>query len=201
MTARAAVVALSVLASLAATVVPSVASEPKEAFRKGRLILSLEGGGGSQDNLDSLPSETGLDLLYFGARLGVVPFGPTGSGLLHGALEVGFEAIHQRYVDPVSAFWAGLAAVGRYHVLALGPFVPYLEIGGAIGGTDLEVSEIRSDFAFLAFGGVGGAVFLTANTALYAGYRLIHVSNGNVEDPNRGFEAHTGLAGVSFFFE
>jgi opacity protein-like surface antigen len=75
-----------------------------------------------------------------------------------------------------------------------------VEIAGAAGATDLKVSEIRSEFAFWVVGGVGASIFITDNTAIYAGYRLVHMSNGNTETPNRGFEAHTGLAGVSFFF-
>jgi hypothetical protein len=29
----------------------------------------------------------------------------------------------------------------------------------------------------------------------------LHASNGNTKQPNRGFEAHSGVVGVSFFFE
>jgi hypothetical protein len=42
---------------------------------------------------------------------------------------------------------------------------------------------------------------VTDRTAIYAGYRWTHVSNGNTSDPNRGFESHTGVLGMSLFFE
>ena len=69
------------------------------------------------------------------------------------------------------------------------------------GGTDLRVREIQSDFAFLLFGGVGAQIFLNDSMALYGGYRLVHISNGNTSRPNRGFEAHTGVGGLSFYFK
>src|SRR5215510_1464190 len=43
--------------------------------------------------------------------------------------------------------------------------------------------------------------FVPDTMALYAGYRMIHVSNGNTSQPNRGFEADTGVAGISFYFK
>jgi len=62
------------------------------------------------------------------------------------------------------------------------------------------VREIKSAFAFLLFGGVGASYFVTDHTALYVGYRIQHVSNGDTSKPNRGFESYTGVAGVSFYF-
>jgi opacity protein-like surface antigen len=88
----------------------------------------------------------------------------------------------------------------RYHFLTLGRFVPYVEIAGSAGGTDLEVPEIKSAFAFLLFGGVGASVFVSDKTALYLGYRFQHVSNGNTSKPNRGFESNVVVGGVSFYF-
>jgi opacity protein-like surface antigen len=79
--------------------------------------------------------------------------------------------------------------------------VPYAEVAGFAGGTDLKVAEIRSNFTFLVFGGAGASVFVTDHTAVYGGYRYQHVSNGNTDRPNRGLESHTGVVGVSFYFE
>jgi Lipid A 3-O-deacylase (PagL) len=129
-----------------------------------------------------------------------LPFGAVGRGPFYGALEIGLGPLAQRYTHPLRAYFAGLTAVGRYHVLSLGRFVPYVEVAGAAGGTNLRVREIDSAFTFLVFGGVGASYFLTDRTALYVGYRIQHVSNGNTSSPNRGFESHTGVAGVSFSF-
>jgi lipid A 3-O-deacylase len=170
-------------------------------FKQGSLVISPEAGYGQQFEFQHMHDFTGLEFADVGVRVGWLPFSPAGPGPLHGSLEIGLEPLYQRYVDPVDAFFAGLGAVFRYHFLSLGRFVPYVEIAGFVGGTDLRVAEIRSDFAFLLFGGAGAAFFVSDHTAIYGGYRLQHVSNGNTQDPNRGFESHTGVVGVSFFFQ
>jgi opacity protein-like surface antigen len=184
-----------------ASALAAPAFDPHETFKQGSLVVSPEAGYGRQTDLEHLSGFTGLEFANIGVRVGWLPFRPAGPGPLRGSLEVGVEPLYQRYVDPVDAFFAGLGAVFRYHVLSLHRFVPYLEVGALAGGTDLRVTEIRSDFAFLLFVGAGAAMFITDRTAVYGGYRFQHVSNGNVDDPNRGFESHTGVLGVSFFFQ
>ena len=191
---------ITFLAVLVASSGTGNAYDSDETFRKGAYVLSVEGGGGAQHDLASHPDESGLKFLNGGVRLSLLPFGPTFRGPMYGALEVGLEPFAQGYVDPVRAYFAGLAAVGRYHFLSLGRFVPYVEVAGAAGGTTLRVREIDSAFTFLIFGGLGASYFVTDHTALYMGYRIQHVSNGDTAKPNRGFESHTGVAGVSFYF-
>jgi lipid A 3-O-deacylase len=170
-------------------------------FKKDTLVISPEVGYGQQFDLEGKPDFTGLEFVNVGARLGWLPFGPVGPGPLHGSVEVGLEPLYQRYVDPVDAFFAGLGVTLRYHFLSLGRVVPYAEVAAFAGGTDLKVAEIRSDFTFLLLGGAGASVFVTDRTAVYGGYRYQHVSNGHTDRPNRGLESHTGVVGVSFFFE
>ncbi|MBI1848284.1 MAG: acyloxyacyl hydrolase [Candidatus Rokubacteria bacterium] len=190
------------LAVLVAVPAGAGAFEPEETFKKGAWVLSLEGGGGSQSNLEKHRVQTGLDMVYGGVRLSVLPFGTTlgVDNPLYGAFELGLEPIYQLYTSPTQRYYAGLGLEFKYHFLAIGRFVPYAELFAAAGGTDLKAIEINSVFTFLLFGGVGAQYFVTDRTALYAGYRLDHVSNGHLYKRNRGFEANTGMAGVSFFF-
>ena len=187
-----------VIVSLSA---PASAFDGAHTFVQGAKILSIEGGGGQEDSFEQHRLSTDLTFWNAGVRLSYVPFGAAGPGPLFGALEVGLEPFYQRYTGNVEAFYAGLAAVGRYHFLSLGRFVPYIEAAGAAGGTDLDILEIESDFAFLLFAGAGASVFVTDRIAVYAGYRLQHVSNGGTAEPNRGFESHTGVIGISTFFK
>jgi lipid A 3-O-deacylase PagL len=180
---------------------PGLASawDAAQTFHKGALIVSTEGGGGVQDSIDP-GFESGLEFWNAGLRVSTLPFNPGGPGPLYGAFEVGLEPYYQHYTTPVHADFGGLGLSLRYHFLSLGRFVPWVEAFGAAGGTDLRIPEIRSDFTFLVHGGVGVSFFVTDHLALYTGYRLQHVSNGNTSQPNRGFESHTGVAGVSWFF-
>jgi opacity protein-like surface antigen len=197
MTGRAAGLALAaVLVALATS--PVSAFDPKETFRQGTYVLSGELGGGTQNNLERHRFQSDLAMANAGVRYSILPFGPTGSGFFFGALEAGLEPFYQRYTHP-DAFYAGLATVFRYHFLSLGRFVPWVEVFAAAGGTDLRVFEINSTFAFLLQAGVGASYFVTDRTAVYAGYRLEHVSNSGISNVNRGFEADTGVIGVSFF--
>ena len=179
---------------------PAGAFEPEETFRKGTYTLSAEGGYGAQFNLERTRTQSDLEFFNLGVRFSLLPFGPSFAGPLRGAFEVGLEPLYQYYSDPKPAFWAGLAAVFRYHFLELGRLVPYVELAGAAGGTDLRVLEIDSSFSFLVWGGVGASVFLTDRTAVYAGYRLEHNSNGNTSSPNRGWQSHTSVVGLSYYF-
>jgi hypothetical protein len=175
------------------------AFDPVEVYRQGALVISGEAGYGAE--IHFYDTFTGLEFVNAGVRIGVLPFGTTGPGILQGALEVGLEPIYQRYVSPVGAFYAGLAAVTRYHFTSLGRFVPYVELAGAAGGTDLRVVEQRSSFAFLLFGGAGLSYFIADRTAIYAGYRFQHVSNAYTSSPNVGINSNSGVVGVSYFFK
>jgi hypothetical protein len=189
------------LALLLAAAAPVLAFDAEEAFKKGTFILSGEGTYGWQTNAEDTRISSHLEFYDVGVRFSLLPFDPLGRDhFWYGALEAGLEPLYQHYTAPKQAFWAGLNAVLRYHFLGLGRFVPYVEVGGSAGGTDLEIPEIDSAFAFLILGGVGASVFLSNKTALYLGYRLQHVSNGNTSKPNRGFEANVVVGGMSFYF-
>lgn len=177
------------------------AFDPEETFKRGSWLLSAEGGYGWQADIGSHRPFTGLEFANAGIRIGLLPFGPAGPGLLRGALEIGLEPLYQRYVEPIDAYYAGLAAVVRYHFLPFGRLVPYIEGAGAAGGTDLKVPEIDSNFSFLLFGGAGLSYFVSDRMALYTGYRFQHVSNASTSSPNFGVNSNTGVVGLSYFFE
>jgi hypothetical protein len=192
---------VAVVALVLSVASPAVAFDPEQTFKKGAFVLSLDGGGGRQNNLEKHSVQSGIDLWWIQGRASVLPLGTTGKdGFLYGALEVGLEPIYQKYTAPVDAYFAGLGLAARYHFLSLGIFAPYVELGAAAGGTNLRVIEMDSTFAFRLYGGLGASLFVADNAALYVGYRMVHLSNGNTSRPNRGFEADTGVAGISFFF-
>lgn len=192
---------LLMLAVVALPSAPALAYDPEQTFTKGGVVLSLDGGGGAQTNYNSDRHEA-IDLWWIQGRASLLPFGTIAKdSFLYGSLETGVEPIYQQYFGRShGAYFAGLGLAARYHFLGLGRFVPYAELGAAAGGTNLRVLEIDSSFAFRLYGGFGASFFVTDRAALYAGYRIVHISNGNTSQPNRGLEANSGVLGVSFFF-
>ncbi|MBM3220983.1 MAG: acyloxyacyl hydrolase [Candidatus Rokubacteria bacterium] len=196
MTTLAAALVLLVLA-----VSPALAFDANQTFKQGNTVLSIEGGGGTQSNLQGHRVQTDLDAWYIGLRYSLLPLQPAGPSILRGSLELGLEPTYVNYSGGRDAYWAGLSARGRWHFLSLGRVVPYVELGAGAGGTDLRAIEIDSSFAFLLSVGVGASFFITDQAAIYAGYRMLHVSNGNTDRPNRGFELDTGVVGFSYYFK
>jgi len=199
---RPALTALGALALLLTVAAPARAYDPNQAFMQGSIVVSPEVAYGAQYDHEHKPDYTGVDFAYIGVRLGYLPFKPLAAGsLVYGAFEIGLEPLYQQYISPKQSYFAGLGATVRYHFLGLGRLVPYAELAAFAGGTNLKITEIRSDFSFMLYGGVGASYFLTDRTALYTGYRYEHVSNGHTSHPNRGFENNVGVLGVSFYFE
>ncbi len=175
------------------------AYDPATEFAKGTVILSLQAGGGIQNNLEGHSRISNLHFVSFTPRLAILPLDPVGSGWFRGALETGLEGWVQHYVEPHDATALGLKAVGRYHFIGVGRLVPYVEVGTGVGGSSLKVREIDSTLNFVLEAGAGLSYFVAEGVALTAGYRFQHISNGNTTRPNRGLESDTGTVGVSFF--
>lgn len=194
-----AVLGLAVLA-LGAAPPAAGAFDGDGTFAKGSVILSIQAGGGEQNNVEGHGRLSHISFVNFTPRLSLLPFDPIGSGWVHGALETGLEAWFQHYLEPHDANAEGLKAAVRYHFLGAGRLVPYVEANAGVGGTSLKVLEIRSTLNFVLEAGTGLSYFVTDNLALTAGYRFQHISNGNTERPNRGFNSDTGTVGVSYFF-
>ena len=181
---------------------PRVASaiDAGESFGKGTAIVSLQATGGAQANVENLSHLSHIAFVGFAPRLSYVPLEPFGSDWFKATLEPGLEGWFQEYLHPQHASAGGLKGVLRLNALGFGPFIPYLEITGGAGATGLDTLESRSTFTFILEAGPGISVLVAKNIALTAGYRFQHFSNGGTSGTNRGYEAHSGVVGVSFFF-
>jgi len=191
-------VALLALLLVGASPGVGAAFDAGESFAKGTAIFSLQMGGGAENKIETPIS--GITFLNVGPRLSYLPFAPFGSGWYRAAVEPGLEGWFQYFLEPQRAAAGGLKTGVRLHGLGFGPFVPYLEFAAGAGATGLDLPEIRSTFTFILEAGAGFSVFLKRDLAIYTGYRFQHLSNGNTASPNRGYQADSGIIGVSFFF-
>ena len=178
----------------------AAAADPAEEFKRGTKIFSLQFGGGVQNNVEGHQTISEISFVNLAPRFSVLPLEPIGSGFFKGSLETGLEPWLQYYLEPSTATAEGLKVALRYHFLGASPIFPYVEVTAGAGGTSLNVPEKRSDFTFVLEAGIGLGYFLTDGVQLTGGYRFQHISNGNIEKPNRGFNSDAGVLGVSFFF-
>jgi len=178
----------------------AAAADPAGEYARGTKIFSLEVGGGVQNNVEGHRTISNISFVNLMPRFSVLPLDPIGPGFLRGSLETGLEPWLQYYLEPRGATGEGLKVALRYHFLGASPIFPYVEVLAGMGGTSLNVPEVRSDFTFVLEAGVGLGYFLTDGVQLTAGYRFQHISNGNIERPNRGFNSDAGVLGLSFFF-
>jgi len=173
--------------------------DPADEFKRGTIVLTPQVGGGISNNIEGHERITLIPQASGGVRLSLLPLDPLGQGLWRGSLETGVEGFFHYYPSQ-EATAEGLKLAFRYHFLGVSPIFPYLELLAGVGGTSLNVAEARSNHAFFLEAGLGLAYFVDERVALTAGYRLQHVSNGNAESPNRGFNSDLGVLGVSVFF-
>jgi opacity protein-like surface antigen len=176
------------------------AQDASEVLTKGKVIASFIVGGGAQNHVQNWDEYSDLSFLNFNPRLGFLPFDAVGPGWLRGSLEVALEAWMQHYLEPDGPGALGIKAGFRYHFVGLGRFVPYLEVAGGIGYTDLKVVEMNSQHTFVLEGGAGLSYLLSERIAVSLGYRFQHLSNGDTESPNQGINSDSGVIGISFIF-
>ncbi len=79
-------------------------------------------------------------------------------------------------------------------------FQPYLKIGAGLDYMTLHAREQATQFNFTETAGAGFHYFFKKNTALTMDYRFRHLSNSDIEKPNRGLESHFILSGITYEF-
>ena len=73
---------------------------------------------------------------------------------------------------------------------------------GSVGPHYISLVTIQqaSGFIFADTVGAGFYYYLTKDSAINVGYRLRHISNANLSDPNLGINTNFGVIGYSVFF-
>jgi opacity protein-like surface antigen len=161
-----------------------------ERLHAGLMDLSLVGGYSLSHDRKDVDRVDGFHLLpHFGYLLS--PY----FELLAEPTLVHFRS------DDASATGVGLWLLGRLLIDTGTRVAPYLEAGGGILGGQLEFRQTNCDVNFSFAGGLGVLVFVAERTAVTAGYRFQHLSNGDRCDQNLGLNSSLFTVGVSHFFE
>ena len=170
----------------------------EQVLHRDALLGSAEGGVGHVDT-SRIPSAVVQDWAL-GANFSTVPFDTLGSRFWRGSLTVGvgphfvrFNTLHQNQ--------AGVGLWLRYYLTGLtyGRMVPWIDASVTPTGGDLRIRHLSGGFMFVLQGGLGASYFVTDRTAVYAGYRLRHVSNAYTHGRDEGVNSHGLVVGVSYF--
>ncbi len=125
---------------------------------------------------------------------------PIGAGWYQGQLALGAELIAFHTYEPITADGAGFTPKLVYTSTNFGRVGPFVEAGGGALWTDLggRVPEQPGQLDFLAWAGAGLSYHMTSTWALTAGYRVMHISNGETRSPNSGLNVGLPFIGLSY---
>lgn len=124
---------------------------------------------------------------------------PIGQEWWRGSVALGVEAAFLGIAEPTGAYGVGFTPKLVYTFVSFGSLKPYIEGGGGPLWTNFDgrIPEQGSDFNFLVWGGAGANYELTARWALNAGVRFSHISNGGINEPNRGLNYLLPFVGIT----
>lgn len=102
---------------------------------------------------------------------------------------------------PVGGYSVGAGFLFRYNFLASKKFIPYIELGLGFGYLKYGLQDQSDGFVFSPQGGLGAYYFITDNVAINGAWKIHHMSNSGIEQPNNSINANVFLVGVSYFFD
>jgi lipid A 3-O-deacylase len=117
-----------------------------------------------------------------------------------GNLELWGEIFGGGQSHPESAGVIGLTIGPRYCFITHSRWVPFIDAGAGVTGTDIGEPDLSTEFQFNVQVGGGTHYFFMDNFALTMQIRGIHISNAYIKRPNRGANAILFLIGATYFF-
>ncbi len=169
-----------------------------ERLRSGTKDVTLSGGYSLSHDRSGVERVEGFHLL---PHFGYVLSDERGPGWIRGNLELLAEPtlIHFRS-DSASATGVGLLGLARWIFGAGSTVRPYIEVGGGVLGGQLEFRQTDCNVNYVFEAGPGLLIFVSEATAVTAGYRYQHLSNGGRCDRNLGLNSSVLILGISHFF-
>jgi lipid A 3-O-deacylase len=93
---------------------------------------------------------------------------------------------------------AGATPLFLYNFKTTGKITAFAEAGLGVLYTDLDPERFGSRINFTLQAGIGFRYRLTNERSLRFSYRLHHISNGGLDDANRGIDSNFLAFGISF---
>lgn len=117
-----------------------------------------------------------------------------------GRLAVWAELFSGAQFSPKTRYLTGLTLGPRYYFKRKGRWLPYVDGGVGLYGTDISEPDLSSTIEFNVQIGLGGYYMLTDRLGLNLQLRGFHLSNAGMELPNHGTNTFQFLIGLGWFF-
>ena len=153
--------------------------------------FSIKGVGGTRSH----------DLAVASANLGWIFSDIMGKNKWYrGNWELAGELFAGAQYSPHERSVGGCTGLIRYNFATGSRWMPFIEGGAGLSGTDIGRPDLATTFEFNNQGGAGVHYFFCDNKALTLEYRFVHLSNAGIEQPNHGVNTQLFLAGMNWFF-
>lgn len=182
---------------------PSASGRPKDPspddpISTGRTEVGLlVGVASAMDVWGGLPDS---EFVTLGVRLGRVLTGPIGPGSLRGNFLISLEMnpVIVFHEDRNTTYALSGALVFRHYFAAGSRFRPFFTFGGGMLFSADPIPHDISRVNFTPQAGSGLAIALHSGAVLSMEYRLHHMSNAIVSDPNPGANSSEFQIGMSW---
>ncbi|MDC9727769.1 MAG: acyloxyacyl hydrolase [Methyloprofundus sp.] len=194
----------AVLLSLCFYSTVSTAKSEQKNFGYGQQYVFLQSGYGVGFEFDFVGSGDGGDVGYVatfpGFAVGISDIFAEDSWY-SGNFDLVLQAELIKNFQPVDGYSVGGAFLFRYNFLASKKFVPYVELGVGFGYLDFNLQDQVDGFVFSPQSSLGAHYFITDDFAINGAWKVHHMSNSGLEQPNNSINANVFLLGVSYFFK
>ncbi len=117
-----------------------------------------------------------------------------------GNLELRGELFGGSQFVPNSRYFTGFTPFLRYNLATGTRWVPFVEFGAGLSGTDIGKPDLSTTFEFNLQLGVGTYYFFCKDKAVSLQYRFLHFSNAGIDVPNYGVDTTGVMLGLDWFF-
>lgn len=181
----------------------AAAQSPSHLFGFGRQEIGIAVGHGLGIPIGKGNEELeDVQFIYVAPRWGIGISDPMGGDAWYrGNFELLGEGALLFNFEPKDGFAGGITAMLRYNFLSGGNFIPFVEAGAGILFLDIDLENQADGLNFTPQGGVGFHYFVSEWTAVTGEWRLHHISNGDINGPNKAINDSLFLIGISTFFQ
>jgi len=150
---------------------------------------------------DAFGGEEPHDLVLGSFQMGYILTDRLALGRMYrGSLELTGQVWGGGQVSPESAYVVGIMPGLRYHADFGFAWVPYVGIGAGVLLTDIGEPDLSGKFQFNQQYAIGTHWFFKEDWALNLEYRLMHISNARIKEPNLGVNDHMAVVGLLYRF-